>query len=59
MAKQPKNKPTKSEAYAGSLGAALDEIVVKPIGRRIKVKTGVSLSSHGLKVKARQDRQQD
>ena len=38
MAKQSTTKPTKRSTYAGSLGAALDEIGFKPLGRRIKVK---------------------
>lgn len=59
MARRSKPKLAKSATYARSLGAALDEIGFKPLGRRIKVKSGVGNSSRGLKAKAEHGRQQD
>lgn len=59
MAKRSKTRLTKSATYAGSLGAALDEVGFKPLGRRIKVKAGVSFRVRGLKAKPEHGRQQD
>lgn len=58
MAKQSKTRLTKSATYVGSLGAALDEIGFRPLGRRIKVKAGVGCGGRGLKAKAEHGRQQ-
>jgi hypothetical protein len=59
MAKRSKIWLTKSVTYAGSLGASLDEIGFKPLGRRIKVKADVGSSGRGRKAKAEHGRQWD
>ena len=59
MAKPSKRKIARKASYSGSLGAVLDEVGFKPLGRRIMVKAGVSISSRGPKAKTDHDRQQD
>lgn len=43
MSKSKKAKPNRGKARPGSLGAVLDEIGARPLGRR-KVKAGVNQS---------------
>lgn len=45
MAKPSKGKIARKASYNGSLGAALDEVGFKALGRRIKIRTASALSS--------------